>query len=115
MLFVFCLRLAFGLLVCLFLLSPAQINPRFYRTHFLVALALTVVAAGLEETIGGPHLGGGFLAALIVTGVLALAGFFCWSLEGAPLGRTLIVGTVAALACGLILFELAAPRRDDLA
>ena len=40
MLPLFFLRLAFGMLAALLLLSPAQINPRFYRTHFLTALGL---------------------------------------------------------------------------
>ena len=47
MLAVFCLRLACGMLGLLLLLSPAQVNPRFYRTHFLTALGLTAVAAVL--------------------------------------------------------------------
>ena len=34
----FFLRLAFGMLAALLLLSPGQINPRFYRTQFLTAL-----------------------------------------------------------------------------
>ena len=101
MLVLFCLRLAAGMLACLLLLSPARINPRFYRTHFLVALALAAVAAAFGYETAGP----GLLAALGCAVVLSLAGFFCWSLEGAPLGRSLIVATTAALAAGLVLAE----------
>ena len=45
MLAIFCLRLACGLLSALLLLSPALVNPRFYRTHFLTVLGLTTTAA----------------------------------------------------------------------
>ena len=47
--------------------------------------------------------------------VLALAGFFCWSLEGAPLGRTLIVATTAAPGGRRWSWlELAGPSATDL-
>jgi hypothetical protein len=36
---------------------------------------------------------------------LALAGFFAWSLEGAPLGRTLVAATAASLAAALAIAE----------
>lgn len=102
MLALFCLRLAVGLLACLLVLSPALINPRFYRTHFLVALGLTLVAAmSLErERIDlalGLALGGGAF--------LSLAGFLAWSLEGAPLGRILVVLTTLVLAMALGLTD----------
>jgi len=111
MLVLFCLRLAVGLLACLPLLSPAQVNPRFYRTHFLVALALAAVAAMFVQESGGA----GLLAALGCAVLLSLAGFFCWSLEGAPLGRTLIVATAAALAVGLVLVETESQAGEGLA
>jgi hypothetical protein len=110
MLVLFCLRLAVGLLACLLLLTPAQINPRFYRTHFLIVLALAVVSAVLVHDSGA-----GLLAAHGGAAVLALAGFFCWSLEGAPLGRTLIVATTAVLATALVLVEMASPAKEGLA
>src|SRR5262245_49404264 len=111
MLVLFCLRLAVGLLACLLLLSPAQINPRFYRTHFLVALALAAVAAVFldRETAG--------LALWVSLGaglVLSLAGFFAWSLEGAPLGRTLIVATLVSLGAALGLAEVAVGSPNGL-
>jgi hypothetical protein len=103
MLVLFCLRLAAGLLAALLLLSPAQINPRFYRTHFLVAFGLAVVAAVFVPP--GPGLG--WWLALSAGLLLALCGYFSWSLEGAPLGRALIVTTAASLATALALTELA--------
>ena len=53
MLAAFCLRLALGLLAGLLLLSPKQLHPRFFRTHFLTALGLMAVAAmdGLDGVI----------------------------------------------------------------
>src|SRR3712207_4895507 len=101
MLVLFCLRLAVGLLACLLLLSPAQVNPRFYRTHFLVALSLAAVAAVFGRETAGLGLG----LALALGMVLALAGFFAWSLEGAPLGRVLIGATTASLGTALGLAE----------
>lgn len=102
MLALFCLRLATGLLAALLLLSPAQINPRFYRTHFLVALGLAALTAVLLPDSAGAGLwlclGGGM--------TLGLLGFFSWSLEGAPLGRVLIVVTALSLGGGMILLEL---------
>jgi hypothetical protein len=102
MLVLFCLRLALGLLACLLLLSPAQINPRFYRTHFLVVLALAAVAAGFGRQAAST----GLLIALGCAIVLALVGFFCWSLEGAPLRRSCIIATTATLAGALVLLEM---------
>ncbi len=104
MLVLFCLRLAAGLLACLLLLAPAQINPRFYRTHFLVALGLAAVAALMLDREQANSwlwltLGGGM--------VLALAGFLSWSLEGAPLGRSLIVAATLCVGAALVLAEVA--------
>jgi hypothetical protein len=101
MLAVFCLRLALGLMAALLLLAPAQINPRFYRTHFLVMLGLTVGAALFVRDTAGPAL----WAALAGGLVLAFAGSVVWSLEGAPAGRTLIVLSILTLAAALVLNE----------
>jgi hypothetical protein len=97
MLATFCLRLASGLVAMLLLLSPSQVNPRFYRTHFLTALGLAAVAAVFlgDQNDGWLWLAlGGALA-------LALVGSLAWMLEGAPGGRPLIVLTAAALALAL--------------
>jgi hypothetical protein len=106
MLVLFCLRLAVGLLACLPLLSPAQVNPRFYRTHCLVALALTAVAAAFSYETAGAAV----LTALGCAAALSLAGFFCWSLEGAPFGRTLTSAAAAALAAAIVLVETSAEQ-----
>jgi hypothetical protein len=106
---IFCLRLAFGLIGSLLLLSPAQVNPRFYRVHFLVALGLAAVAAVFVGEASGLGLwlalGGGML--------LAYVGSTLWSLEGAPLGRTAIALTFAALGLALGLAEWARPGEGD--
>ena len=102
--------LAVGLLACLLLLSPRPINPRFYRTHFLVALALAAVAIGFgRQTASAAQ-----MIALGCAIALALVGFFCWSLEGAPLGRIWILTTTAALIVALVLLALAAPAAEGL-
>jgi hypothetical protein len=111
MLAVFALRLAFGMLACLLLLSPAQVNPRFYRVHFLVALGLAALVL-LDVRTTAP------LSAIIFLSVglfLAFAGSFSWSLEEAPGGRTLIVLTAAALAAALVVVEMAPSTPRPLA
>jgi hypothetical protein len=83
----FCLRLGCGLVCSLLLLSPRQINPRFYRTHFLTVLGLTVVAAVFLREIADLEtwiwLGAGMTFAFI--------GAVAWSLEKSPGGKTFIV------------------------
>lgn len=101
MLAIFCLRLACGLVTALLLLSPAQINPRFFRTQFLTVLALCAGAAVLVRETADAWLWvalGGALA-------LALLGSVVWHVEGAPAGRALIVLTTPALIAALLLAE----------
>jgi hypothetical protein len=99
MLGLFCLRLACGMLACLLLLSPERVNPRFFRTHFLTALGLTVVAAlGLRETADLWL----WLALAAVLGLCFLASVV-WLLEGAPGGRVLVYLAVPALTAALLL------------
>lgn len=110
MLAVFALRLAIGMLACLMLLPSAIINPRFFRTHFLTALALAGVALacvrdeadGLTLTLLGAALG------------LAFVGSLVWGLEGAPGGRAFLVLTVLALAGALVGLEATAVERSAL-
>jgi hypothetical protein len=97
MLAVFALRLALGLTACLLLLSPAQVNPRFFRTHFLTALGLTVLALVWLWDVESPALAW----ALGAAAGLALLGSIAWSLEGAPAGRALVMLTPLALAAAL--------------
>jgi hypothetical protein len=112
---VFCLRLALGMLACLLLLRPDlggaprpaspttdRVQPGFWRTHFLVALGLLSLAA---VWLGG-EAPAGLLALLIAGAGLAFAGSVVWSLERAPLGRTLIVLTCLACAGGLVGMEM---------
>jgi hypothetical protein len=99
MLATFCLRLACGLVAALLLLSPAQVNPRFYRVHFLTALALTALAAlSLRDTADVT-----LWAALAGAALLAVLGSVVWSLEGAPAGRTLAVLDTLCLGGALAL------------
>lgn len=107
MLALFCLRLAWGLLAALLLLSPAQVNPRFYRVHFLTALGLTAAATAVLWETAGPWLG------VVLTGALVLGfvGSVVWSLEGAPAGRAVIVASVLGLTVALgIAGELGLPE-----
>jgi hypothetical protein len=101
MLAVFCLRLAAGMMGCLLPLAPAQVPPRFYRTHFLTALGLAALSLWLLW--GGA---GWPLRALLGGGAaLAFAGSVVWWLEGAPGGRLLIGLTTLALIVGLLWCE----------
>ncbi len=110
----FCLRLALGMMACLLLLSPAATarpapghkplaHPAFFRTQFLVVLALACGALLLaRSTAGWPLLG-----VLGATMLLACLGSVTWSLERSPGGITLIVLTTALLVAGLVLHESA--------
>jgi hypothetical protein len=109
MLPLFCLRLAAGLVGSLLLLNSAQVNPRFFRTHFLVALGLTAVAA-VFAWASGPAL----LAALFLGLALCFAGSLVWSLERAPAGRALMVVTSVDLAAALALLEWTGTQPGDL-
>ncbi len=109
MLAVFALRLAVGSLACLLLLPYAVINPRFFRTHFLTALALAGVAlAAVREDADWLPLT--FLGTAMF---LAFVGSMVWGLEGAPGGRTFVVSTTAALAGALVLLETATVDRSQ--
>ena len=99
MLAIFCLRLAAGLVTCLVLLSPAQVNPRFFRTHFLTALALTAVASVFVRDVADLALWILLSAALVLTAL----GSMTWMLEGAPGGRLLIALTSPLLVATLAL------------
>jgi hypothetical protein len=111
MLAVFSLRLAAGMLAALLPLSPAQINPRFYRTHFLTALGCVVLAAVFRDDAGGWPL----LALLVAASGLAFLGSVSWSLEGAPGGRTLIALTAVTLAAALVRQEAVSVEGPALA
>jgi hypothetical protein len=97
MLAVFCLRLACGLIGMLLLLSPAQINPRFYRTHFLTALGLSIVAAVFQRDSPDLWLWPGLASAILCT----LVGSIVWSLEHAPGGRLVLYLATLSLVASL--------------
>src|SRR5579875_808558 len=94
MLAVFAFRLAAGMIGCLLLLPVRVINPRFFRTHFLTALAL----AGLALVCVRDRAGGPLLIWLGASLGLAFIGSLVWGLEGASGGRTFIMLTTLALA-----------------
>ena len=95
----FCLRLAFGLLLFLLPLWPYPINPRFFRAHFLTALGLSAAALFLLD---GDILHGWLLFTLLAAvGVCAL-GSMSWLLENAPGGKAFIV--LGTLLTGAALF-----------
>jgi hypothetical protein len=101
MLAVFALRLAAGMMGCLLLLPATVINPRFFRTHFLTALALAGLSlACVRDSAEWP-----LLTCLGAALALAFVGSMVWGLEGAPGGRTFIVMTTLALAGSLILLS----------
>jgi hypothetical protein len=85
----------------LILLSPAEVNSRFFRAQFWIALGLVVAAA----VLAGEFAHAAVWVALGVSGTLAFAGSVVWALEGAPGGRLSIVATAIALAASLTLAE----------
>src|SRR5262245_58697606 len=111
MLPLFCLRLALGLVGSLLILNPSQVNPRFYRVQFLVALGLTALSALFLRIDAGPWL----WVALAASGRAAFAGSVVWFLEGAPGGRALIVTAFVAGAAALGLAEAALLARAGAA
>jgi hypothetical protein len=79
----FALRLAAGMIACLLVLSPSQVNPRYFRTHFLTALGLGVVAYLFLPWGASWVLQGLMIAAMVV----ALCGSVSFGLENAPGGK----------------------------
>lgn len=101
MLATFCIRVAFGLLACLLLLSAKQLHPRFFRTHFLTALGISIVAAMMAWTDAEWPL----RWLLISNCVLTLLGALSWTLDPAPVGRILILASMAAQLASLYFLE----------
>jgi hypothetical protein len=111
MLAVFCLRLAAGMLACLFLLPAAQVHPRFYRTHFLTVLGLAACAVWAAwSTAPMPA-----ILCIAAAIILAIVSVVVWSLEGAPGGKLLILLTVGALIAGLVIVERNPPTTETVA
>jgi hypothetical protein len=108
MLATFCVRLALGLMASLLLLSPKQLHPRFFRTHFLTALGLLAVATFAGWTDSPLWQRTAFAAATL----LALLGALTWTLDAAPGGRALVILTAGVAA--LSLFQPADSRSAAL-
>lgn len=94
----FSLRLALGMVGTLFLLPARQMHPRFFRTHFLTALGLCLVATVLSW---GTTLG--IVAA--VAAVMAFLGAVAWIFERPPVGWTLVALTGTAALAALVVAE----------
>jgi hypothetical protein len=92
MLAIFSLRLALGMLGSLFLLSPSQMHPRFFRTHFLTALGLSLVAVPVEWH-GPAHV----RLMLLVPAALAFVGSLAWAFEQTKVGWAILILAVLAL------------------
>ena len=107
MIAIFCLRLAAGLTTTLLILSPAQVNPRFYRAQHWIALGLTIGAAIFAREFAPPLL----WLTLGISMALAFIGSVIWALEGTPGGRWLLALLAVVLAAALVLAEWS---RDDV-
>jgi hypothetical protein len=106
----FCLRLAAGLLLMLPLLPAAVVPPRFYRVHFLTALALLGTAAifflDKADAI--------FWAIFAVAAILCVVGSIVWHLYEAPGGKAIaLVTPIALLACLVYASYLQHPETPE--
>src|SRR5438093_845236 len=98
MLALFCLRLAAGMIGALLLLDSRQINPRFFRVHYLTAFALTTVAAFFLRHL--LYLDGAGTTLGILLGLCIVATFLgslIWSLRNAPGGHCIAVVNAVVL------------------
>lgn len=105
MLSAFCLRLAFGMLGTLWLLPARLMHPRFFRTHFLTVLGLTLVAGWMAST-GEGDLVGIWLSARTFTfsaALLALVGAVVWMFERPPGGWLVVALCMGACGTALVL------------
>jgi len=101
MLTTFCLRLACGMIGSLALLSSKEVNPRFFRTHYLVALGLVCLAA-IAMPFGdtSPMIAIWFglrVVILPIAAIICCLGSFSWWIEGNPGSR--IIG----ISCDILL------------
>src|SRR5262249_31597617 len=110
MLATFCLRLALGMIAALLLLSPKEVNPRFFRTHFLAELGLVCVAWILafpvvanDATLGSTVFAWTARWLIVPLSILCCLGSISWSLEGHPGSRAIGIATAAILVMALAL------------
>ncbi|MBI3408679.1 MAG: hypothetical protein HY040_10015 [Planctomycetes bacterium] len=100
----FCLRLACGLTASLVVLSPAQVQPKFYRVQFLSALGLLATAAFFRP----PSTDTWSLVALAGGMAICLFGSIVWHLDNAPGGTIAVYAAAAILTTALLLGGIAA-------
>jgi hypothetical protein len=104
MLTTFCLRLACGMIGCLLLLKSNEVNPRFYRTHYLVALGL-VGLAGAGSALSNPSSSELMITArpvfLSIALILCVSGSIIWSIEGNAGHRGIGVASLITLVVTL--------------
>lgn len=109
MLATFCLRLAWGLVASLLVLSVSQVPPRFFRVQYLTALGLLAVAAFFSRDEAE-------LRTWVTFGVamaLCFAGSVIWHLDNHPAQRTLLILANVALAAALLAGPRTGARSDD--
>jgi hypothetical protein len=97
---IFALRLALGMTACLLLLPRGVVNARYYRTHFLIVLALTGVASILISRPANAFLLSFWSFSVVGMG-LALVGALLWSLANGPAVRVLILALLIILGGAL--------------
>jgi hypothetical protein len=97
MLAVFCLRLACGLAGALFICPARDINPRFFRAQYRIALGLTGVATISLWEGAGPW----FKVLLVVAIAVLFCGALIWSLDKAPGHRFILVAVLLCLVTAL--------------
>src|SRR5688572_4328164 len=95
----FCLRLAFGLIGSLLLLSTAQVHPRFFRVQYLTPLALLAAAGFFLYPAADPAV---WIALGLSVGC-AFAGSIIWHVEGHPCQRAILGIAVLSLGTALVL------------
>jgi hypothetical protein len=108
MLAIFCLRLAAGMIGCLLALHPVGVPPRFYRTHFLTALCLALVAS----LVGPGALTPWSWVWFGLAAILCLGGVVFWSLERVTGTRVWVALTAAALFGMLFTLERTDPEAE---
>ncbi len=95
----FCLRLACGLIACLPFLPLQIVPPRFFRVHYLTALAFISIAPFFLAS----EVCWGFWAAFGVSLTACFVGSIIWHLDEAPGGRWLnLFSPVALMSCLLL-------------
>src|SRR5262245_56108832 len=95
---IFCLRLAGGLAGAALLLPPRQMNPPFFRAHFLAVLGLTACSCFFlwpeASTILRLELG--------VAMALSFLASLIWTLDRSPGARWIGIGTACSMVALLI-------------